>query len=287
MHFKVGCHVSIAGGVQNAPGRAKELGCETFQIFSRSPQGGPAQKLTPEIIQEFKVQMQEGGFEEFVIHAPYYINFGSAEERIFKASVRIVREELERGSLLGATFVMFHPGSVKSNVKGFAQAKKGITEVLKGYKGTCQLLIEISAGAGEVIGDTFEELAELMVPLVDKPGFGGICYDTQHGFASGYDIRTPKAASRVIAGFKQKIGLEWLEMSHINDSKVDLASHKDRHEHLGVGKIGENGIKNFLSSLATAHVGGKKLKTFPLILETEHDRVREDIRILKKLVAKS
>lgn len=279
--FKVGCHVSIAGGVENAPGRAKELGCETFQIFSRSPQGGPAPKLTKEVIDRFWEEMKKCGFEDFVIHAPYYINFGSPNPKTFNGSVHIVREELERGSALGATFVMFHPGSVKSNGKGFAQAKKGIAEVLKGYKGTCKLLIEISAGAGEVIGDTFEELAELIKPLVDKKGFGGVCFDTQHAFASGYDITTESKAKEVLKAFDEVIGLEWLKMSHINDSKTELGSHKDRHEHIGEGKIGKNGIKNFLKVVAELNKGKKG--TFPLILETEHDKVTRDIKVLRVL----
>lgn len=279
--FKVGCHVSIAGGVENAPGRARELGCETFQIFSRSPQGGPAPKLTKEVVSKFWQEMNRCGFEEFVIHAPYYINFGSSEPRIYQNSIRILREELERGSVLGATFVMFHPGSVKSNGKGFAQAKKGIAEVLKGYKGTCKLLIEISAGAGEVVGDTFEELGELMKPLVEKKGFGGICFDTQHAFASGYDLRTAEVAKQTMQDFEKVIGLNWLSMSHINDSKTELGSHKDRHEHIGEGKIGKKGIQNFVQTVRL--LKKDKQRVFPLILETEHDRVEQDIEVLRVL----
>lgn len=279
VNFKVGCHVSIAGGVENAPGRAKELGCETFQFFSRSPQGGPAPKLTKEVVSKFWQEMNRYGFEEFVIHAPYYINFGSSEPRIYQNSIRILREELERGSVLGASFVMFHPGSVKNNGQGFAEAKKGIVEVLKGYKGTCKLLIEISAGAGEVIGDTFEELGELMKPLVDKKCFGGICFDTQHAFASGYDLRTAEVAKQTMQDFEKVIGLNWLSMSHINDSKTELGSHKDRHEHIGEGKIGKKGIQNFVQTVRL--LKKDKQRVFPLILETEHDKVKRDIQILR------
>ncbi len=281
MNFKVGCHVSIAGGLDKAPARAKELGCETFQIFSRSPQGGPAPKLTNEIVQSFQRSMADCGFSQFVIHAPYYINFGSAEERIFKASVRIVREELERGSLLGATFVMFHPGSVKNNSQGFAQAKRGLWEVLEGFRGSTQLLVEISAGAGEVIGDTFEELAELAAALAKYDTFGGICFDTQHAFASGYDFRTPASARKTFEEAVRWLGRYPFLMSHVNDSKVPFASHKDRHEHLGEGEIGVAGVKSFLAELAKNLP--KKGENFPLILETEHDKVAKDIDILKKI----
>lgn len=294
MKFQIGCHVSIAGGVFNAPKMAAGLGCETFQIFSRSPQGGPAPKLTKEVLESFKEEMgkynlspslsSKGEGACFVIHAPYYINFGSPKPATYKSSIAIVRDELERGTLLGAKFVMFHPGSLKDNEeKGFAQAQKGLVEVLKNYKGTTELLIEISAGAGAVLGDTFEEVRDLMKPLLGKKGFGGICFDTQHAFGSGYDLRTEKSALEVLKQFDKIIGLKFLRMSHVNDSKVELGSHKDRHEHIGQGKLGKAGIMAFLKALDSLLSKSKNDITFPLILETDHDRVKEDIKILKKL----
>lgn len=285
MNFKIGCHVSSAGGVFNAPKNAADLACETFQIFSRPPQGGPASFLTKEVIIQFKAEMEKYGLEDFVIHAPYYINFGSAKVSTYKSSVTIIREELERGTVLGASFVMFHPGSVNGNEEnGFKQARAGLKEVLKGYKGTTGLLVEISAGAGQVIGDTFEELADLISPIKTARGFGGICFDTQHAFGSGYDLRTEQSAAQVLKQFDEIIGLEFLRMSHINDSKVELASHKDRHEHIGDGKLGEGGIKSFLKALDKSFVKSKNGNTFPLILETEHDKIKQDLKILKVLI---
>src|SRR3989338_7930129 len=108
---KVGCHVSIAGGIVNAPQRAAELGCEVFQMFTRSPQGGPAPKLTSDIIKNFKEEMKKWKQENCYIHAPYYINFASSDKAIRSASARVIREELERGSLIDSRYVMFHPGS--------------------------------------------------------------------------------------------------------------------------------------------------------------------------------
>ncbi len=282
MQIKIGCHVSIAGGIFNAPKNAAQFGCETFQIFSRSPQGGPAPKLTPEVVTQFKTALQEHSLSEFVIHAPYYINFGSPLPRTLGSSIAIVRDELERGSILGAQYVMFHPGSLKGNEDvGLEQVKNGLVKVLDGYKGSTQLLIEISAGAGAVAGDTFEELAFLLKPLKKHKGFGGICYDTQHGFASGYDIRTAQAAAQTFQMFAEVLGLEYLRMSHVNDSKVEFASHKDRHEHIGDGHIGDKGIAHFIAELQR-HT--KSLpEVFPLILETEHDKVLEDIKLLKHL----
>jgi deoxyribonuclease-4 len=207
---------------------------------------------------------------------------------------------------------MTHLGSFKDlgQEKGMKQAQKGFVEVLEKYEKAAknpetEFLLEISAGSGEVIGDTFEELAELMEPLKKFKTFGGICFDTQHAFSSGYDIRTPASVKDTFTKFNKIIGLKWLKMSHINDSKIDLGGKKDRHEHIGEGKIGEKGfgvLLEFFSTLTHGSVRntlsvpqkrdisplkGEKnnvaFGSFPLILETEHDKVKKDIEILKKL----
>jgi deoxyribonuclease-4 len=333
--FKIGCHVSAAGGVFNAPKNAADLGCETFQIFTRPPMGGPAPKLTDDIIAQFKEEMQkyypatpttpsashppllkEGGeapqvssgaprslssFSRrspreagevvgglFVVHCPYIINFGSAKKPTYHGSISIVSEELKRANSLGAKLVMTHLGSFKDlgQEQGMKQAQIGLKSVLEKYEASIsgsktsasQFLLEIAAGSGEVIGDTFEELAELMEPLTKFKTFGGICFDTQHAFSSGYDIRDDKSVAATFKEFDKIIGLKWLKMSHINDSKTDLGGRKDRHDHIGDGKIGENGFKALLEFL-----NPKSSLDFPLILETEHDKVEQDIEILKKL----
>ncbi len=288
MKLAIGCHVSIAGGVFNAPKNAADLACETFQIFSRSPRGGPAAKLTGDIIAQFQAEMKKYNLDTFVIHCPYYINFGSSNPRIYHGSSAVIREELERGSSLGANYVMTHLGSAKDlgQEKAFKQAKEGLTKVLKGYEGQTQFLLEIAAGAGEVIGGSFEQLAELMKPLVKFKAFGGICFDTQHAFASGYDLRDNEAVASTFKKFDKIIGLKWLKMSHINDSKVELGERKDRHEHIGEGLIGEKGfeaILGFLHKNPKSAILNPKSVVFPLILETEHDKVKADIKILKIL----
>ncbi len=275
----IGCHVPAAGGLWNAPITAKKWECETFQMFSRSPHGGPALKLTSDVVDHFTEELNKAGLSCFVIHAPYIINFGSSKPSTFHGSISIIRGELERGTVLGAKYVMFHPGSFKDlgQEEGIQQVKKGLVEVLEGYDGTTQLLIEISAGAGAVAGDTFEELAQLMEPLVKFRTFGGVCFDTQHAFASGYDIRNEKTATDVFNAFDSIIGLEYFKMSHVNDSKVEFGSHKDRHEHIGAGFIGTNGFTYFLAELRRRNLD------IPLILETEHDKVAADIALLKEL----
>ena len=162
----IGCHVSIAGGVSNAPANARKLECETFQIFSRSPHGGSVPQLTTEILAGFAEQMTKQNYSQFVVHAPYIINFGSDSPKTFQSSIQIIRSELERSSLLGANYLMFHPGSIKGDLNaGLDQVRKGLAEVLAGYKGPTKLLVEISAGAGNVIGDTFEEVEAIIKPL--------------------------------------------------------------------------------------------------------------------------
>lgn len=269
--MKIGCHVSIAGGIWNAPKNAADLGCEVFQIFTRSPQGGPAPKIDDEVVKKFKEEMVKNGQADFYIHAPYYINFASANEKTRKASVRVIREELERGSLIGAKCLMTHLGSSKdySRDEALKLVADGVKEIIEGYKGSTEFLLEISAGAGNVIGDTFEELEY----IIGKNTRIGVCIDSAHMFASGYDIKTKDGFDSTIKIIKETIGLERIRVIHANDSMVGLNERKDRHDHIGDGKIGVDGFKNLI-------------KVFPgidFILETKHDKVVEDIKRLKEI----
>lgn len=277
LHMYLGCHVSTAGGVINAPLNAAKVGCEVFQCFSRSPQGGPAPVCTEEIVEQFLANCKETKMKQWVIHAPYYINFASSEGRTRGNSIRIIREELERGTLLHADYVMFHPGSAKDvgREQGITHVAEGLKKVLDKYNGTTKLLIEISAGAGQVIGDTFEEVAEIMAK-VDYPELG-VCFDTAHAFASGYDLRDMTHVTETFEKFDKTIGLEKLKISHCNDSKVDLGERKDRHEHIGKGFIGRPGFEALLHH--------PKLQHLNWFLETEPDGVAEDLEILKEIRA--
>lgn len=258
--MKLGGHVSIAGGVQNAPLRAAEKGFEVFQMFSRSPHGGKKQELTKEVIKEFKNNFKAGGFDEFYIHAPYFINFASTNPRIYNGSISAIRDELERGSLLGANYVIFHPGSGKDagREKGIELIAKGLDKVLAGYTGSTELLIENAAGAGEIMGDTFEEIAAIMKKMKHKNI--GVCFDTCHAFASGYDLRTKAGVNKVIKNFDKIIGLNKLKMFHFNDSKKELNSNRDRHEVIGDGFIGKECFETLINH--------PKLKNVNATLET-------------------
>lgn len=274
-HMRFGAHVSAAGGLWNGPKNAAALGCEVFQFFSRPPQGGKPAPITEELVAKFKDAMKEGGQQAAYIHAPYFINFASGTSRIYHGSISVIREELERGSALGCRAVMFHPGSAKDvgQEKGVEMVIEGMNRVLDGYKGSCQLLIEISAGAGMVMGDTFDEIAAFLKGA-ERGDEVGVCFDTQHAFASGYDLRTEDAVQATFAQFDARIGLDRLVMSHCNDSKVEIGGKKDRHEHLGKGKIGLPGFE--------AVVKHHPLKHLDLILETPWDEgLAEDMTLLK------
>ncbi|MFA6908742.1 MAG: deoxyribonuclease IV [Patescibacteria group bacterium] len=278
--MRFGLHVSIAGSIANAPTRAHDAGAECFQIFSRSPQGGPAPKITDELIVEFQKKQQEYGLTHAAIHTPYYINLASAKPALRASSVRIIREELERASMLGVQHVMTHLGSAHDQDEKIAlnHVAEGIGHILKGYTGSAILLLENAAGAGKVVGDTFEELNILLesADTTKSHTKAGICFDTCHAFASGHDLRTPESVLNTLAEFDKKVGLDRLLLIHANDSMGDLGDHKDRHEHIGYGKIGREGFN--------ALVSHPKLHNVNMILETRHDgKEIEDLALLKSL----
>jgi deoxyribonuclease-4 len=275
--MRFGAHVSASGGLWNAPENAARIGCEIFQFFSRPPQGGEGAKITPELARKFREACERAAQETWVIHAPYILNFASTDARIRQGSLRIVRQELDRGSALGAQAVMFHPGSARDVplTMGIRMVADGINELLDGYKGAARLLVEISAGSGNVIGDTFDEIRDIL-KLVKRRDVG-VCFDTAHAFASGYDLRDVAAVKSTLDAFDKEIGLERLMMSHCNDSKVELGAKKDRHDHLGEGHIGLEGFRALLAE--------PRLKHFPWIVETPVERQAEDIGKLKKIRA--
>lgn len=271
--MNIGTHVSIAGGIWNAPKNAADLGAEVMQIFTRSPQGGKAPGLTNEICEEFKVQSSKFKIKEVYIHAPYYVNFASQNNRIRYGSVSVVRNELERGSLIGAKYVMTHLGTAKD--LGEKEATTKTIEMLKKclheYAGTTKLLLENSAGAGAIIGDDLSELAEIIKGM-NSPAIAGICLDTQHSFASGYDWHDFDAT---IGRIGEELGLNKIKLIHANDSQTGFDSRRDRHAHIGEGRIGLDAFKNI--------VAFAQKNDLDMILETEHDKVKKDIELLKKI----
>jgi deoxyribonuclease IV len=281
-----GSHVSAAGGVELAPERAAAVGCEAFQFFSRPPEGGAASKLTAAQVKLFKENCKKFKQAESYIHAPYYVNFASPKNTVRYGSSSVIREELERGSALGVKYLMTHLGSSREtgDEQGMAYVVEGLVRILKGYTGATQFLIENSAGAGKVVGDTFEEIAEMIQKAekqLKKKNVIGVCFDTCHAFTSGYDLRDKAAVKKTLDDFDKYIGLEQLKLVHCNDSKFGLGEHKDRHEHLGKGEVGLKGFE--------ALVKEPRLKYVNFILETPKDDKGDDPRnlaILRKFRSK-
>jgi len=271
----IGSHVSAAKGVQNAPINAAKVGAEVFQFFSRSPQGGKAPELTPEIAKEFKANCKKHKQKEWYIHSPYYINLASSSNRIRYGSISVLRQELERGTTLGAKYMMAHMGSAKDvgEAKATKMVIEGINKILDEYKGSCTFLIEIAAGAGKIIGDDFKEIGKI-IKGVKKPI--GVCFDTCHAFASGYDLRDQVALKKTLKEFDKTIGISKLKLIHANDSKTELGSRRDRHEHIGKGKIGKAGFWAILHE--------PKLKKVNVIIETPENEDGNDIKNIKTLI---
>lgn len=269
--MKIGCHISIAGGIFNAPQRAADLDAECFQIFTRSPRGGKAQELTEETLQLFKIQNSKLKISAVYIHTPYYINFASANNRIRHGSINIIRDELERASLLGAKYVMTHLGSAGelSELEATAKTSEMLTRALDGYIGTTELLIENSAGTGKIIGATFSQIAEI-IKKVNHPKLNGVCMDTQHSFASGYDWTN---FEKNLQQIDNEIGLDKIKLIHVNDSLTECGSKKDRHAHIGEGLIGARAFQKIVTFAEE--------KNIDMILETEHEKVMTDINLLK------
>lgn len=276
---KIGLHVSGAGGLEEAPRRAKELGCECFQFFSRSPRGGGAPKISQTTATLFRERCAEWKLESY-IHVPYYINFASKNNRVSFGSVSAVREELERGTLLGARYVMTHLGSASdlgenAALKQVVGRLKEIYDPKKGGPYTTELLLEISAGTGAIIGDSFEELA-FILNGVERPNLG-ICLDTCHLFASNYDLRTSAALSATMRAFKKHMPIERFKLVHANDSVFGFGERKDRHADIGDGQLGS---ETFRLLLRHRDFQGRNF-----VLETpgEEPRREKDVALLKAL----
>lgn len=258
--MKIGAHVSIAGGIQNAPLNAAKIGCECFQIFSRSPRGGKYKDFTEKQIKEFKKNCQKHNLIDYYIHTPYFINLASTDNKIKHGSIDACRRELERGTQLGAKYIMTHLGSAgdRTEKDALKEIVSSIDRILDKYSGKTKLLIEISAGAGKILGNTFDEIAYIIKNIKNKNV--GVCFDTAHAFASGYDLRTKTAVNKTLSEFNKTIGFDKLKLIHANDSKVEMGSHKDRHEHIGKGFIGIAGFK--------ALIKHPKLQKINFIIET-------------------
>ena len=273
--MKFGTHVSIAGGLENAPKRAFELGCECFQLFTRSPRGGKPSRLDDEVLNKFLTECRQYGLTDYYVHTPYFINLASKDNKVRNNSIGLIREDLERSSLLKASYVMTHLGSSKGMARSESinRVAESVLKILDGYNGMSKLLLENSAGQGDTIGEKFEELAQILDMVNDSEL--GICLDTAHMFGAGYDLRSEKSLNESLQQAEKTFGIDRLKLIHGNDSKVGLGEKKDRHELIGKGKIGVEGFK--------AVINDDRLNKMNLIVENPPDKVAADIELLKNL----
>jgi len=276
----LGAHVSIAGGVSNAPLSAKRIGCDTMQIFTKNQMQWRIPALMKEEIKKFKRNVKVTKIILGTAHSSYLVNLASPSETTHKKSIYDLSKELERAEFLDIPYVVFHPGAHKGKGEEYALDRivNSINTIFKVSKSKfTMLLLETTAGEGTNIGYKFEHLAYI-IRNVDRPERVGVCLDTCHIFAAGYDIRDKNTYNYTMAKLDKIIGLSRLKAIHLNDSKRKLSSRVDRHAEIGAGEIG---LKAF-----ELIVNDEKLKNTLGILETPggEEGYRENLQILRSLI---
>ena len=272
--FQIGCHLSASKGFLHMGKEAVALGGNTFQFFTRNPRGGAAKAIDEKDVESFKAFAKENGIHVILAHAPYTLNACSADESTREFAKNTFADDLKRMEYTPGNYYNFHPGShVGQGVEvGIDFIAEMLNEILTKEQ-TTTVLLETMSGKGSEVGRNFEELKAIIdkVKLKDKLG---VCLDTCHIWDGGYDV--VNNFDGVLNEFDKIIGLEKLKAIHLNDSKNDLASHKDRHEKIGEGKIGLDAISKIINN--------DRIKDLPFYLETpnELDGYEREIELLKK-----
>ncbi len=269
--MRIGVHVSIAGKIYEAIDRGRELGCETIQIFSRNPRGWKVAKLDPGDAAEFRRRKERAGIFPVLIHIPYLINLASPDVGLRKKSISAYIDDLKRADMLGAEYFVTHLGSHVGTGEdaGIERFIESLNKIMKAAKCKCTILLENTAGSGSNLGYKFEHIKKIISGIDDKDHIG-VCLDTEHAFAAGYDIASKKGLGDTLKKFDALIGLERLKAVHFNDSMVELGSRKDRHQHIGDGKIGKTGMKRIVTH--------PKLRHLPFVMETPKKGPEDDLR---------
>jgi deoxyribonuclease IV len=235
----LGAHVSISGAIHMSVDRAVELGCTTFQIFTRNPRGWTYTKLKKAEVDEFRRKFEAAGFRVAMAHMPYLPNIASPKKDIYEKSVRSLVAELERCGALGLELLVVHVGSHLGAglKKGVEQVANAVNRAVEAVDNQVKVLLENMAGQRNSCGSRLEDIAEIL-SRVKNADRVGVCLDTCHLLAAGYDIRSEEAVDATISRFDKVVGLNRLWAVHLNDSKGALGSGLDRHEHIGMGNIG-------------------------------------------------
>lgn len=260
--MRVGRHMPTHSKMVKAATIAKQIGCETIQIFASNPTSWrvPAENLAEAYA--FAEATRDCGLFPVVLHAPYLINLGSADETIWNKSLTLLAWTLRRAALLGAHYVVLHTGSHRgAGVQaGIARVAQGVAQALEQTPPEVTLLLENDVGAGHTLGHSFEQLAAILAALPLFHERLGVCLDTAHLWGAGHDISTAAAASQVLRHFDQTVGCSRLKVLHLNDTKQTLGSHRDAHARLGEGMLSEEGLCTLL--------GDARLEHMAVILET-------------------
>jgi len=275
--MRIGVHTSIAGALENAVHRAHEIGCDAFQMFSANPRGWRAERLSEAACDRFCEARAGHGLTPLAIHANYLINLAAPDAVIRALSVAAFRAELQRAVALGAEYVVLHPGSARNGgrAKAIAAFRSSLLKAARGIRlNALTVLLENTAGQGDVLGSSFEELAELLGGVAGELP-AGLCIDTAHLFAGGYPIHTRAGLKQTVLRLDGIVGLDKVRLVHANDSKTAFESHCDRHAHIGEGYIGAEAFRRI--------VRHPKLTQLPFICETPVDKPGDDKRNLAML----
>lgn len=267
----VGAHVAVAGGVSSAPLNAKAIGAKAFALFTRNPSRWTSKPISEKEAEAFKINCRENGYlpECILPHDSYLINLGSPDEAKLKQSREAFLDEFMRCSQLGLTMLNFHPGSHLNQIDPEAcldRIAESINITLDATSGV-KAVIENTAGQGSNLGFSFDQIARIIAGVNDKSRVG-VCIDTCHTFAAGYDIAVDEGYEAMWEEFDRTIGQDYLSGMHINDSKKGVGSHVDRHESLGKGAIGARLFELIMNDPRTDNI--------PLILETPDDTIWAD-----------
>jgi deoxyribonuclease-4 len=282
---KIGCHISIAGGIDNSVARAVELDCNTMQIFSKSASTWREKILKKDEVENFRENLKKSNINPVFIHASYLVNLASPSDELYFKSINAFLEDIKRADLLLADpYLIIHPGAhtgagEEYGIQRIIRALNIILEKSAGLDLKTMILLEDTAGSGTHLGYTFGQLKRMMEGAKDRKRIG-ICFDTCHAFAAGYDLSHQKGIEQTLEEIGKYLGLEQLKVIHLNDSKFSLGSRKDRHMHIGKGYIGLEGFKVL--------VNHKYLKDLPFILETPKYDEKDDLKninLVKSLVS--
>lgn len=273
----LGAHMSIAGGVEKSITRGREIGCRAIQIFTKNNNQWKAKPLGTEEIRQFK-ELREVSRMFVMGHTSYLINLASPDDDLWKKSVESFLTEMERCELLGIPCLVTHPGAHmgEGEEPGLARVTRALDEICERTMGSpVTVLLEVTAGQGSALGCRFEHLARLLEDS-SHPGRLGICFDTCHAFAAGYDLRTPEAYGETFARLESLTGPGKFKAFHLNDSRGELGSRLDRHEHIGKGQLGLEAFRLLLND--------PRFRDLPMVLETPKGKdLKEDVENLAAL----